>query len=169
MPQAATRPIRRRRFFSATLFACVALLSVVLSGCGTGTGTRAPSVKRLPLVHGLHVISQQRVCDKGSNAYCAIEMVLSAPGYPNSHALQKAERLLLKKRGWARVNAPVGQELAADSPGGRLRVTYAAANLELEAIDLGWIQRSRPITLALSRQIFSHGSALAVLLQVGTT
>lgn len=96
-------------------------------------------------------------------------MVASAQGYASSVDLQKAERLLLKKHGWVKVNAPVGQELAADSPGDHLRVTYAAANLELEAIDLGWIKRSRQVTLALSRQIFGHTSALAMLLQTGTT
>lgn len=157
----------RRRISTALALACAALAAVLLGGCGAGA--RTPSVKRLPLVNGLHLVTRQRICDKGRNAYCAVEMVMSAPGYASSVDLQKAERLLLKKRGWVKVNAPVGQELAADSPGDHLRVTYAAANMELEAIDLGWVKRSRPITLSLSRQIFNHASALAVLLQAGTT
>lgn len=89
--------------------------------------------------------------------------------YSSSIGLQRAERLLLKRRGWKKVNAPVGQELAADSPESKLRVTYAAANMELEAVDLGWITRSRRITLTLSKEIFDHHPALAVLLQLGAT
>lgn len=149
------------------LAAAAVVLAVVLAGCGGGSD-HTPSLKGLPLVGGLHVLTQARVCDPGSHAYCALEMVASAPGYASSVDLQRAERLLLKKHGWVKVNAPVGKELAADSPGDHLRVTYAAADQELEAIDMGWIKRSRPVTLALSRQIFNHASALAMLLQAGT-
>lgn len=128
-----------------------------------------PALSRLPLVPGLHVVVAQRVCNRGGNAYCALELVVEGRGYASSRDLQRAERRLLKRRGWKKVNAPVGQELAADAPGDRLRVTYAAANMELEAIDLGWVKRSRPITLALSHEIFAHQPAMAVLLQLGTT
>jgi len=142
--------------------------TLVLAGCGGG-GDRVPSLHRLPLVPGLQVVTSQRVCNRGRNAYCALELVLQGRGYPSSIDLQRSERHLLKRRGWKKVNAPVGQELAADAPGDRLRVTYAAANMELEAVDLGWVKRSRKITLTLSREIFGHHSALAVLLQLGTT
>lgn len=157
----------RRRSSSAGALLCAALVAALLTGCGGGD--RTPSLNGLPLVGGAHVITSQRVCDRGSHAYCAVELVVTDRAYPSSLDLQIAERLLLKKRGWAKVNAPVGQERAADSPHDRLRVTYAAANMELEAIDLGWIKRSRQITLSLSRQIFNHASALAMLLQLGTT
>jgi hypothetical protein len=167
MPGRCGQLTRRRRLSSAAVLACAVLLSALLCGCGAGA--RTPSLQRVPLVGGLHLITRQRICDKGRNAYCAIAMVMSAPDYASSQELQKAERLLLKKRGWVKVNAPVGQELGADSPGDHLRLTYAAANLELEAIDLGWVKRPRPIALALSRQLFNHASALAMLLQMGTT
>lgn len=141
--------------------------ALILAGCGSGD--RVPSLGRLPLVPRLHVVVRQKVCDRGRNAYCALELVMRGTGYSSSIALQRAERLLLKRHGWKKVNAPVGQELAADSPGDGLRVTYAAANMELEAIDLGWVKRSRPITLTLSREIFDRHPALAVVLQLGTT
>lgn len=143
-------------------------VTLLVAGCGGG-GDRVPSLQRLPLVSGLHAVASQRVCNRGSNAYCALELVLRGPGFASSIDLQRAERMLLQRRGWKKVNAPVGQELAADSPGGKLRVTYAAANMELEAVDLGWVERSRRITLTLSREIFDHQPAMAVLLQLGTT
>jgi hypothetical protein len=156
--------VRRRRAISGA----AAALTVLVAGCGGG-GDRVPSFRRLPLVSGLHTVVSQRVCNPGANAYCALELVLRGQGFASSVDLQRAERLLLAQRGWEKANAPVGQELAADSPSGKLRVTYAAANLELEAVDLGWVKRSRRITLALSREIFDHQPAIAVLLQVGTT
>lgn len=115
------------------------------------------------------MVSAQRVCDRGTNAYCALELVVVGHGYRSSQEMQRAERLLLKSHGWKRVNAPVGQELAADSPGGRLRVTYATDSQELEAIDLGWVKRPRALSLTLSRELFGHASALAMLVQFGTT
>jgi hypothetical protein len=147
--------------------ACAAGAALIIAGCGSGD--RVPSLGRLPLVARLHAVARQMVCNRGQNAYCALELVLRGTGYSSSIALQRAERLLLKRHGWKKVNAPVGQELAADSPGNGLRVTYAAANMELEAIDLGWVKRSRPITLTLSREIFDHHPAIAVFLQLGTT
>ncbi|HWD64625.1 MAG TPA: hypothetical protein VG405_05585 [Solirubrobacteraceae bacterium] len=140
----------------------------LLAGCGS-SGDRVPKLKQLPLVPGLHTVVSQRMCDRGRNAYCALELVMQGGAYSSSIGLQRAERLLLKRRGWKKVNAPVGQELAADSPESKLRVTYAAANMELEAVDLGWITRSRRITLTLSKEIFDHHPALAVLLQLGAT
>ncbi|HET9721046.1 MAG TPA: hypothetical protein VFP55_13280 [Solirubrobacteraceae bacterium] len=149
------------------MIAWAAGIALILAGCGGGD--RVPSLRRLPLVARVQVVVRQKVCNRGQNAYCALELVLRGSGYSSSVALQRAERLLLKGRGWRRVNAPVGQELAADSPGNGLRVTYAAANMELEAIDLGWVKRSRSITLTLSREIFDRRPAIAVVLQLGTT
>jgi hypothetical protein len=165
----AVFPERRRRPISHIAAAISAAGAMVLvAGCGAG-GDRVPSLRRLPLVPGLHTVVSQRVCNPGTHAYCALELVLRDDGYASSLELQRAERLLLKRRGWKKVNAPVGQELAADSPGGKLRVTYAAANMELEAVDLGWVKRSRQVTLTLSREIFDHQPAMALLLQLGTT
>ncbi len=163
----ADRPTVRRRCFHGVVIAWSAGAAILLSGCGTAD--RTPSVQGLPLASGSHVVVRQKVCDKGSDAYCAVEMVVRGASYPNSRSLALAEKLILKQRRWSKVNAPVGLELAADSPGDRLRVTYAGAGAELQAIDLGWIQRSRQISLALSREIFNHRAAMAILLQLGTT
>lgn len=165
MAAASSEP-RRRPPSRLRAIICAAGATALLAGCGSG-GHRIPPLKQLPLVPGLHTVVSQRICDRGSNAYCALELVMQARGYASSIDLQRAERRLLKRRGWKKVNAPVGQELAADSPGTRLRVTYAAANMELEAVDLGWVTRSRRITLTLSKEIFDHQPAIAVLLQLG--
>ena len=45
--------------------------------------------------------------------------------------------------GWTGANADTGQQRAADSPGHKLRLTYAPAAGDLQGIDLGWIKRSR--------------------------
>jgi hypothetical protein len=140
---------------------------MLVTACGTGD--RTPALKQLPLVPGAQVVVTRHVCDKGANAYCALELVLTDNRFSSSRDMQRAERLLLKQHRWRQVNAPVGQELAADSPRGRLRVTYAAANLELQAADLGWIRRPRSIVLTLSRALFNHTTAMAVVLQTGTT
>lgn len=145
---------------------CAVAASALLSGCGGGD--RTPDLRGLPLISNLQIAGRARVCDKGANAYCALELVFVGRGYASARDMLRAERRLLKRHGWTKVNAPVGQELAADSPGDHLRVTYATASQELEAIDLGWVKRPRHITLTLSRQIFAHSSALAVLLQLGT-
>jgi hypothetical protein len=148
--------------------AVLALLAgALISGCGAGD--RVPSLKRLPLVQGGRVTTQLRSCNPGANAYCAIELVVVGTNYPSAQALVKAESRLLHRRGWHHANAPVGQEIGATSPGDRLRVTYATASGELEAIDLGWIKRPRALTLTLSRALFAHTSAMAVVLQVGTS
>jgi hypothetical protein len=57
--------------------------------------------------------------------------------------------------------------MAADSPGARLRVTFATALLDLKDIELGWIKRPRPISLALSRAIFDGEAAMSMNLVAG--
>ena len=138
-----------------------------MAGCGGGE--RSPSVKALPLVGGSRVIVSQKVCDKGASPYCAVEMVVQDNAYPNGRALALAEKALLKRRKWRKLNAPVALEWSADSPGDKLRVTYAGAPGELQVIDLGWVKRTRRISLALSREIFAHRAAMSVELQLGTT
>lgn len=167
MPTPLGHP-RRRRQTLASIIACASFLALgaLLSGCGTSS--RTPSLHGLPLASGASIQVDQKVCNGGSAAYCALEMVVRGPSYPNSRALAMAEKALLAKSGWSKVNAPIGLEMAADSPGHRLRVTYAGAGAELQAIDLGWITRSRRISLALSRAIFGRHAAMAVLLETGS-
>lgn len=162
LPPSLRRPLRGAGVLAAAL-------ASALSVAACGAGDRTPSLKDLPLVPGAQVVVTRHVCDKGSNAYCALELVLTDSRFSSSRDMQRAERRLLKRHRWSQVNAPVGQELAADSPRGRLRVTYAAANLELQAADLGWVRRPRSIVLTLSRALFDHTTAMAVVLQAGTT
>ena len=143
------------------------LAAVALAGCGSGQ-PRIPSLAGLPLAARAHVAVSHRICNAGSNAFCALQLVIVANGYRTSLNLLGAERALLHRRGWTTANAPEGLERAADSPGDKLRVTYATASGDLQGIDLGWIKRSRDVTLALSRAMLAHVSALSVVLEVGT-
>jgi len=88
--------------------------------------------------------------------------------YHSSDDLLKAQHDRLKAAGWSSVNGDIGDESAAQSPGRRLRVTYATADGDLKGIDLGWIKRSRPVTLALSRSLFGRTAALSMLLEEGS-
>jgi hypothetical protein len=143
------------------------LAAAVLTGCGTG-GPRAPRLASLPLVAGAHVVAQDRVCDKGANPYCALELVVTDDGYPTSTALVAAEHRLLRSKGWTGVNADTGDERAAESPGHRVRVTYATGYGDLKGIDEGWIHRSHRVALALSRAMFEQRSAMSALLEIGS-
>ena len=78
----------------------------------------------------------------------AIELVVSDQTYKSSHALLLSERDRLRGHGWTGVSPDTGDQLADESPGRKLRVTYATADGDLKGIDLGWIRRTRSITLA---------------------
>ena len=141
-------------------------MAVALSGCGA-TGPRTPDLSRLPLVPGARIALQVRVCDTGANSYCGWEVVVVAPGYRDSDLLLTLERRHLKKLGWSAATGDIGSEHAADSPGHRLRLSYATPTQDLQGVDLGFIRRSRPVTLALSRAFFEHVPTLSMLLEVG--
>jgi hypothetical protein len=142
------------------------MLAAAIGGCGTG-GKHQPSLAALPLVKGAAIVAHVRHCDRGANAYCAIELVVIDNLYRSSIALVTSEKQTLKKMGWTRTGPDTSDEHAADSPGRELRVTYATALGELTDIDLGWIQRPRTITLALSQSVFSRAPAMAVMLEPG--
>jgi hypothetical protein len=139
---------------------------VALGGCGDSSGG-TPDVARLPLPPGAQISLKVERCDKGANAFCAYELVVMSSTAKNSDALLKAEHALLLKNGWTGANADTGEQRAADSPGHKLRVTYATAFGDLKGIDLGWIKRSRKVTLALSRALFAHTAAMSMLLEQG--
>jgi hypothetical protein len=153
---------------AASVVVGAALAGAALAGCG-GSGQRTPSLAGLPLPPHAHVTVDVQACNEGSNAYCARQLVVSGPAYPTSQAMLDAEKRLLHRLKWSSANAPVGLERAADSPGDRLRVTYATASSDLQGVDLGWIDRGRRVTLALSHALFSHTSTLSFLLELGTT
>ncbi len=145
------------------------LTAAVLTGCGHSSTQHTPNLSQLPLVGGTRVVTSVRTCDPGKNAFCAWELVVSGERYRSSEALLKALHHYLRVRGWTSANADTGQQRAQDSPGHRLRVTYATADGDLRGIDLGWIKRSRPVQLALSRSIFEHVPTLSILYEEGAS
>ena len=150
-----------------TLGLALVALVVGLAGCGQQSKTSSPSLSNLPLVQGASVVTQVHECDKGANAFCAVELVVRGHGYASSADLVKAERDHLKKAGWSGVAPDDGQQRAAASPGQKLRITYATAAADLLGIDLGWIKRPRPITVGLAHAMFDRSPAMSVLLEAG--
>jgi hypothetical protein len=140
-----------------------------LSSCGSSRAPAVPDLAQLPLVPGSKIVAQTRDCDTGAAAFCAVEIVLVNGAYRTSADLLGREREQLVAQGWSREGADVGGEHAADSPGGKLRLTYATAQGDLTGIDLGWIKRPQPITLALSRVLFQRTSALSMMLEFSTS
>src|SRR5207248_4580346 len=57
------------------LLALAGLIST-LTGCGQGTAQRAPDLRRLPLVDGARIVAQAQRCDRGANAFCAVQLVI---------------------------------------------------------------------------------------------
>jgi len=150
----------------ATFAALAALACVALSACGAG-GDRTPSKASLPLVRGADVSLNVRDCNRGSNVYCARQLVVADPRYRSSTALLMAERRLLRARKWKRIDAGTGTEYGLDSPGDKLRVDLATAWADLSAVDFGWITRKHAVSLALARALIAHSSTLSVQLQYG--
>lgn len=154
---------------SARRVVAVALAAGIgaLAGCGSDGGHRSPEVGKLPLAPGSKVVAQVRKCDRGQNAYCAVELVVVDRRYANSWKLVDGERQSLSQHGWTQTNADTGDEHAAQSPGHKLRVTYATAIGDLKDVELGWVTRSRAISLALSKTIFDRAAAMSVMLELG--
>ena len=147
--------------------AAIALGSVlVLSGCGGSD--RLPELASLPMARGVHLVSKVRVCDRGSNHYCALELVMTDPHYASPRDLVLAERDVLKAHGWTGASAQTGDEMADESPGNKLRITYATAYGDLHDIEFGWVQRTRRTQKALSKQMFAGATAMSAQLQVGS-
>jgi hypothetical protein len=151
----------------AALATVAVALALGLGGCGGTSGTHTPDLRKLPLVDGARAVAQTRVCDRGASAYCALELVVVDPRYATSAALVSAEHAQLKRHGWTGAGGDTGDERAADSPGGKLRVTYATPYGELKGIIFGPVKRSRTTTLALSHAMFARASAMSVLLELG--
>ncbi len=139
---------------------------LALAGCAS-SGARVPPRSGLPLVPGTRVSVDVRVCDKGADAFCARELVVLGASYRSSNELLTGEHRLLLARGWKRMDATTGAEYGADSPGDRLRVSYATDWEELSAVDYGWIKRKRVVALALSAALISHTPTISALLQYG--
>lgn len=142
------------------------LVTVAVAGCG-GDAPRHPSLSSVPLVGGGEVAARANACDAGANAYCALDVVVVNPHFKSAQDLVVNERRWLKRNRWILVSAQTGDEMAADSPGDRLRVTFATAILDLKDIELGWIKRPRGIALALSHALFDREPAMSMSLVAG--
>jgi hypothetical protein len=147
----------------AVLICCLAL-----AACG-GENKRDLGPQNLPLTNGARVSAKVRVCDKGANAYCAEQLIVVGDDYATSADLLNAENAYLRKLGWTASRGNTGKQLAAQSPGNELRVTYDTAYNDLLAIDSGWIRRSAPYGRALSSTLFDRDSAIAVELLRGSS
>ena len=138
----------------------------LLTGCGAAS-QQTPNLTALPLVPGASIKVKQRVCDSGSNPYCAWELVVAGAGYRDSNALFEAEHRLLLSRHWSGADGDIGSQHAADAPGHRLRVTYANPVDELTGTaDVG-VRRTQAIQLALSNAVFTRTPVISMLLEVG--
>lgn len=142
-------------------------VALVVAGCGS-SASRGPTLAGVPLTPGSQVVEHVRRCDGGANAYCAVELVVVSKHAPTSDALMTAERRHLRSLGWTLTEADTGDETAANSPGHKLRLTYATAALDLKDIDLGWIRRSPRIGRALSQTMFDRAAAISLMLQTGS-
>jgi hypothetical protein len=150
-----------------TLRLALPALVIALGGCGQNASPGSLSLAQLPLVDGASVITQVRQCDRGTNAYCAIEAVIVDRKFSSAGALVASEHRHLRKLGWSGSAGDNGDERAAESPGHKLRVTYATAAGDLVGIDQGWIKRPRSIELTLSRVLFDRTPAISIMLEAG--
>ncbi|HWF56015.1 MAG TPA: hypothetical protein VG223_15360 [Solirubrobacteraceae bacterium] len=146
----------------------ITLAALALAACGRGTD-HVPNLRRLPLVSGAKIVTQIRVCDPGASAYCAFDLVVTNSRFHTSQQFLHSERQQLHALGWTGAYAPNGDEHTVDSPGGKLHLTYATGNLDLQGIELGWIKRAHAVALELSKTIFDRTPTLSMLLQFGST
>jgi hypothetical protein len=146
----------------------LAIPAVAAAVAGCGHTSRSPTATRLPLVPGSSVIVTARECNHGANPYCSLEMVVQNSSYRSPRRLVFDERDYLYHHGWRAASPTTGVELAAESPGHKLRVTYATALQDLKGVDLGWIARPKSIEHALDRAVFGHVPTMSVLLEVGS-
>ncbi len=158
--------MKTRRTGQALVIGAAAL---ALSACGQSSDSRHPTLAGLPLASRTQIVAQVTSCDRGANAYCSLQLVVVGHGYPSSTALLNTEKQHLHALGWTETGGDTGHEKAADSPGHKLRLTYATASDDLLGVDQGWIQRARPIGLALSRVMVDRDAALSLMLESGSS
>ena len=118
---------------------------------------------------GSQIVQQFRRCDHGANSFCSVDLVVSNRRYNSSDLLARDESHVLRRRGWSLADGDTGLQSAANSPGHKLRLTYATAENDLREIVLGNIQRPWPITYALSNTMFDRAPAMSMRLEVGAS
>ena len=158
--------MRATRTVSA-LTICAAAFSA--AACGQSSRGRAPVPGGVPLTPGARIVALQRSCDRGANAYCSLQLVVVGGHYADSTAFLAAEQRHLDALGWTSSVGDSGVEKAADSPGHKLRLTYATASDDLKGVDLGWIPRRPAVTRALSATMFDRAPALSLMLETGSS
>src|SRR5579859_4383342 len=141
--------------------AAVAIL--LLAGCGS-SGPHAPTLARLPLLPGSRVVAQVRQCDPGTAAYCAIQFVVINRAYHRLYDFIVAQHDYLHAHGWTGAGADTGEELAADSPGHKLHLTYATASGDLDGLIYRWSHRPWQIWGALDQSMWNRQADLSKML-----
>jgi hypothetical protein len=159
-----------RRVRLALSAATAALLALGgLAACGSATSTSSLNAGQLPLVPGSRIITQSSQCDQGSNAFCALEAVVVNPQFTSSGALVASEDRLLHQLRWRSSAGDDGDEVARNSPGQKLRLTFATAIDDLIGIDEHWITRSWPIEWTLAHTMMTRTPAMSIMLEQGPT
>ncbi len=144
-------------------------VSATLAGCGHGATVRASDLGAPPLAGGAAIVARVRTCDPGASSFCALELVLVGEDhrYRSSSDLVSSESQRLREVGWAETKADTVQQHAAESPGHKVRVTYATAFTDLKEVGLDRLKRSRAIQLALSQALYDRASAISLIVEAG--
>lgn len=151
---------------SATALTALAV-GLAAAGCGQSGSRLRPSAEGVPLARGVKITAETRSCDRGANAYCAVQLVVIGAGYTSSSALLDGEEARLRTLGWTNTVGDTGKERSADSPGHRLRLSYAVAADDLQSWDLESIRRRPSIARALASTMFERVPALSLMVQAG--
>jgi hypothetical protein len=128
-----------------------------------------PSAADIPLLPGAEIAVKAHACDHGSRVYCAVDLVVVDHHYLSSDNLAKDEGHVLQKHGWSLADGDTALQTAANSPGHKLRLTFATATGDLRQIDLGQINRPWPITYGLSSTMFDRTAAVSMRLEAGAS
>lgn len=148
----------------------LALSGLALAGCGSGgSSPRQLALSQIPLVPGATIVTQARQCDSGTNAFCAVQAVIVDKQAHSSGDLVTNEHSQLHKLGWTTSAGDDGDERAADSPGHKIRVTYATALDDLIGLDEKWIKRPWPIWAGLYQSMYNRTPAMSIMVEVGPT
>jgi len=123
----------------------------------------------VPLVPGAKITTQATQCDRGSNPFCSIQAVVVDRSFASSGALVVSEDHILHRLGWKSSAGDDGDEAAADSPGQKLRITFATGIDDLIGIDEHWITRAFSVEQALDQTMFKRTPAMSIMVELGPT
>jgi hypothetical protein len=165
----ASRPVQAPAGVPKFAIATLAAAALATAACGQSGTSRAPVLSGVPLTGGTRVVAHVRRCDRGANPYCSVQLVVVGGHFRSSSELLAGEHSHLAQLGWTSGIGDTGLEMSADSPGHKLRLTYAMASNDLQGLDLGWIQRSPKITRALSNEMFDRAPTLSLMLETGSS